>query len=180
MGSVQHLREGGRHHGINCDVSPNRFFTQLSVTALSLGACCVTSLQRQGRKHHRDFVLRVRHFGHDFNNFLNFILQIMFVLCLFLTLAAVAYFAVKAARGRIHDIRQQQLLHRRVSGESSLSTYSPLEKKLLFPILLMVQLASKILVAFFKIRDQKHSQTVVCRKREMISRRDSRQAISNR
>ena len=71
------------------------------------------------------------------------------------------YFASKAARDRIRDIEIAANDSASDSQALKRNRYSPLEKKLLFPILAIVWLASKIIIALCKIRRAKQSQTSV-------------------
>ncbi len=96
------------------------------------------------------------------------ILQILFITSLFLTVAVVIYFALKAARGRIHDISSASDAH-----VSKYIKYSPLEKKLLFPIFAIVWLVSKVAMVLCKIERAKQSQTsIVPRETEAYERAD--------
>jgi hypothetical protein len=89
------------------------------------------------------------------------IAQILFIASLFLTCAVVIYFASKAARGRIRDIEMAAKNSASDDQASKKNKYSPLEKKLLFPILAIAWLTSKVIMALCKVGRAKQSQTSV-------------------
>jgi hypothetical protein len=89
------------------------------------------------------------------------IAQILFIASLFLTCAVVIYFASKAARGRIRDIEMAAKNSASDGEASKKNKYSPLEKKLLFPILAIAWLTSKVIMALCKVGRAKLSQTSV-------------------
>jgi len=89
------------------------------------------------------------------------IAQILFIASLFLTSAVVIYFASKAARGRIRDIEMAAKNSASDDQASQKNKYSPLERKLLFPVLAVVWLASTVMMALCQIGRAKQSQTSV-------------------
>ena len=101
--------------------------------------------------------------------------QILFIVSLFLTCAVVIYFASKAARDRIRDIELAANDFASDSQALKKNRYSPLEKKLLFPILGIVWLASKVIIALCKIRRAKQSQTSVVPREPAVQERTDMQ-----
>ena len=89
------------------------------------------------------------------------IAQILFIASLFLTCAVVIYFASKAARGLIRDIEMAAKNSASDDQASKKNKYSPLEKKLLFPVLAIVWLASKVIMALCEVGRAKLIQTSV-------------------
>jgi hypothetical protein len=146
----------------------NRFYTQLFVTVVSLGAHAIV----RPYKDKAGNIIVVLFCVCDIIGMSSAkfpALQILFVLCLILTLSAVSYFAFRAARGRVQDIQAAAAAASATASQTrnagSSPAYGPLEKKLLFPVLVVVGLGSKIMMAVCKVglhpKNTQHSRTVV-------------------